>query len=155
MPVDVTLTLAVSLSRMLRLALASMPSLAGLTVIGVDDDDATRKLLGLTLGGIGKATTTILEDPREAVAQVIEGGVDLLVCDAMMPEMSGLEVCRALAAHGGVTTPVVVLSAATAEELGWELPSGLRIGWLRKPFRPKELLEGLVKFRASLGLGAL
>ena len=47
---------------------------------------------------------------------------------------------------------VVVLSAATPEELGWELPTGMRIGWLRKPFRPKELLDGLVKFRASLGL---
>ena len=53
-------------------------------------------------------------------------------------------VARGLASR---VSRFVVLSAATAEELGWVLPPGLRVGWLRKPFRPKELLTAL----AALG----
>ena len=45
--------------------------------------------------------------------------------------------------------PVVVLSAASAHDLGWDLEAEGELapnGWLRKPIRARSLLDDLVPF---------
>jgi CheY-like chemotaxis protein/HPt (histidine-containing phosphotransfer) domain-containing protein len=123
------------------------PELCGLVVLAADDDDATRKLLEITLVQLGRMKGTLLERGPALLEELSRRDkVDLVVVDAMMPDMNGLEILKAVAERG-LTSRVsrfVVLSAATADELGWTLPAGLRVGWLRKPFRPRELLTALV-----------
>lgn len=51
-------------------------------------------------------------DGLEALAMVHEVAPDLILCDIMMPELSGLEVCRKLKADGRTNQiPIVMLSA--------------------------------------------
>lgn len=64
---------------------------------------------------------------------------DLLVLDWMLPEMSGLDLCRSLRSHGK-TTPVLFL---TAKDTVDDRVDGLDAGaddYLIKPFELKELL---------------
>jgi CheY-like chemotaxis protein len=126
---------------------AVSPSLEGLVVLAADDDDATRRLLEITLVQLGRMNGALFDRGPALLAELSRRDkVDLVVVDAMMPDMNGLEILHAAVERGlaARVSHFVVLSAATAEELGWVLPPGLRVGWLRKPFRPKELLSSLV-----------
>ena len=73
---------------------------------------------------------------------------DVVLVDALLPLMSGLELCRVIKAHpehGSI--PVVILSAAAQEE---EIRSGYRVGadaYLVKPFRPQDLLDTLGRLK--------
>jgi len=74
---------------------------------------------------------------------------DIVLVDALMPLMSGLELCRVIKSHperGSI--PVVILSAAAQEE---EIRSGYRVGadaYLVKPFRSQDLLDTLTRLAA-------
>jgi len=67
---------------------------------------------------------------------------DIVLVDALLPLMSGLELCRVIKSHPELgSIPVVILSAAAQEE---EIRSGYRVGadaYLVKPFRPQDLLD--------------
>jgi len=63
---------------------------------------------------------------------------DLVVLDLMLPEMDGLDVCRALRRDGDV--PVIMLTARVEEA---DRLIGLELGaddYLTKPFSPRELV---------------
>lgn len=117
-------------------------SLAGARVLAIDDDVATRKLLELTLCSIGRCDARIVASADDALARLADGDLDLVIVDAMMPMMSGLELATKVRASArNADVPIAFLSAAAHEELGWQLPP--RSTWLRKPFRPGDLLDRL------------
>lgn len=122
-----------------------------LRVLGMDDDPNTLKLLRLTLEQVGGFDAVLVDSATEALEVLKQREFDLVVSDAMMPEMNGLEFCEAARALGGAAarTPIVILSAATAEELGWSNETDLSTGWLRKPFRPVALVEELEQIVAK------
>ncbi len=112
-------------------------------VLAIDDDDETRKLLELTLNQLGGYTTVVAQNGTEGLARLFEAPFDVVLCDAMMPDMNGLTFCERARAlqRATVLPPIVILSAATADELGWDVSvSHAPSAWWRKPFRPKELI---------------
>lgn len=116
--------------------------------LAIDDDPSTRKLLELTLSAMGGWSARVLADPRDALIQLQHERFDLVIVDAMMPSMTGLEFVHALrGTEHGRSIPVAFLSAAAQAELGWELPD--RTVWLRKPFRPRDLLLSLEGWMAE------
>ncbi len=76
----------------------------------------------------------------EAALTALESGVyDIAVLDVMMPEMNGFDVARN-ARHGGVKTPILMLTAKNQLD---DKVEGLDSGaddYLTKPFQTKELL---------------
>jgi DNA-binding response OmpR family regulator len=78
---------------------------------------------------------------------------DLILLDLMLPEMSGLEVCRVLRAE--MTTPILMLTAKATE---LDTVVGLQVGaddYVTKPFSLNELLARVAAMlrRAELGGG--
>lgn len=74
----------------------------------------------------------------EVAPRVREGGVDLVVLDVGLPDMTGFDVCRALRATSDV--PVIFLTARDSEidrVLGLELGAD---DYVVKPFSPRELV---------------
>jgi two-component system, OmpR family, response regulator MprA len=113
----------------------------GARLLVVDDEPAVRDGLrrALTLEGYD---VELAEDGAEALRAAAATGPDAIVLDVLMPELDGLETCRALRAAGN-RTPILLLTARTA--VG-ERVEGLDAGaddYLTKPFALAELLARL------------
>jgi CheY-like chemotaxis protein len=115
-----------------------------LRVLAIDDDAITQRLLQLTLQQVGGFDATIVTSAAEALVLLDQNAYDVVISDAMMPDMNGWAFQRAARARGA-TLPIIILSAATPDELGWSLESEAGTAWLRKPFRPSELVRDILR----------
>lgn len=107
-------------------------------VLVVDDEENIRFLVetGLNLAGLD---TVGAGDGRQALAAVAEHRPQLIVLDAMMPELDGFEVLRRLR-DGGDRTPIIFLTARDSTE---DRVKGLTEGaddYMVKPFAVAELV---------------
>jgi two-component system response regulator FixJ len=65
-----------------------------------------------------------------------------LILDVRMPEMSGLELQRRLAAEH-IHTPIIFITAEGGVEVSAEGQGGGAVAFLRKPFSQESLLTAL------------
>jgi two-component system, OmpR family, catabolic regulation response regulator CreB len=106
-------------------------------ILIIEDEVAIADALAFALGVEG-FDTTWQQLAQPALTQLRQGGVDLVVLDVGLPDMTGFELCKALRKFSEV--PVVFLTAR-AEEIDRVL--GLEIGaddYMVKPFSPRELV---------------
>jgi two-component system response regulator RegX3 len=78
-------------------------------------------------------------DGREALTRFGTDDPDLVLLDLMLPEMSGLDVCRAIRQRS--TVPVIMLTARDSEA---DKVAGLELGaddYVSKPFSMRELVS--------------
>jgi DNA-binding response OmpR family regulator len=106
------------------------------TILVVDDEPTLRETLAEALEADGFRVLTAA-DGREALEQFREHRPDLIVLDLMLPELSGIEVCRIVRRESGV--PILMLTAKASEidkVLGLELGAD---DYVTKPFSLREL----------------
>ncbi|MCG5234817.1 response regulator [Xanthobacter oligotrophicus] len=106
-------------------------------ILVVDDDLEIRKLLGRYLAAQGFRVTTA-GDGREMEEKLATQRIDFVVLDLMLPDASGLDLCRALRNRSRI--PVILLTALKEDV---DRIIGLEIGaddYLGKPFNPRELV---------------
>jgi len=118
-------------------------------ILVVDDEASYREALasGLSAEGFEVATAA---DAAEALAAFADRMPDLVLLDVMLPDRSGLEVCKEIKASSGV--PVVMVSARSEEV---DVVVGLELGasdYIAKPYRLRELTARIraVLRRASI-----
>ncbi len=107
------------------------------TLLVVDDEAILRETLEYNLVRDGYRVVTAA-DGREALSRFAEERPDLVILDVMLPEMSGLDVCRAIRRESDV--PILMLTAKDSEI---DKVVGLEIGaddYLTKPFGLRELV---------------
>ncbi|HIG73044.1 MAG TPA: response regulator [Bacteroidetes bacterium] len=125
-------------------------SLAGCSVLLVDDDDAGRTMLA---GHFRRWGMTVSEtaDPHEALRWLDEGyRFDIGVLDMMMPEVDGLQLAAAIRQRvGPEVLPLVILSS---EPEARHAP-GLVVSTVCKPISPSELHDLLVRALHTLDPG--
>jgi DNA-binding response OmpR family regulator len=108
-------------------------------ILVVDDEEAIRGLISFNLVREGFEVDTAATGP-ETLDKISVRHPDLIILDWMLPELSGLDVCRQL--KGRVETediPVIMLTAKTEEKdkvLGFEMGVD---DYMTKPFSPREL----------------
>ena len=112
----------------------SMPGVARILV--VDDDPQFRRTLQLALATHGYQVTHAA-DGKKSLECVAAGAPDLIVLDWHLPEMDGIETCRALRAYSDV--PVIMVSANHSHSKSTALAAGAN-DYLTKPFSVDELL---------------
>jgi DNA-binding response OmpR family regulator len=106
-------------------------------VLIVEDDRKTANLIQIYLQKDGYRVA-VAYDGREGLDAARRVRPDLVVLDLMLPEMNGLEVCRALRNESDVA--IIMLTAKSTED---DKLLGLDLGaddYVTKPFSPKELL---------------
>jgi two-component system OmpR family response regulator len=106
-------------------------------ILVVDDDREIRTLLGRYLDGQG-FRVSVAADRRECEHRLATGQFDLIVLDVMLPDGSGLDICRALRDRKP-HIPVILLTALKEDV---DRIIGLELGaddYLGKPFNPREL----------------
>lgn len=80
-------------------------------VLIVDDDDNFRNLLYMALDD--DFDVAFATDGRRALALIGEEKPDLIICDVMMPNMTGLEMIRELSSETGTRDiPVIVMTGS-------------------------------------------
>jgi two-component system, OmpR family, response regulator len=106
-------------------------------ILIVDDDLQIRKLLGRYLAAQG-FRVTLASDKRTLEAALESNDIKLIVLDVMLPDGSGLEICRDMRAENS-NVPIILLTALKEDV---DRIIGLEIGaddYLGKPFNPREL----------------
>ena len=106
------------------------------TILVVDDEATLRETVVDALEAEGFKVSAAA-DGREALARFRAERPDLVLLDLMLPEMSGIEVCRIIRAESGV--PIVMLTAKDSE---LDKVVGLELGaddYVTKPFSLREL----------------
>jgi DNA-binding response OmpR family regulator len=117
-------------------------------VLVVDDDLEIRKLLARYLQEQG-FRVQLASKCAEVRDRIATNQIDLIVLDVMLPDGSGLDLCRDLRAMRS-TIPIILLTALKEDV---DRIIGLEIGaddYLGKPFNPRELVA---RIRAVLRRG--
>jgi two-component system phosphate regulon response regulator PhoB len=109
-------------------------------VLVVEDEMAQREVLAYNLEAEGFRVLKA-ENGEEALLLVEEDAPDIIVLDWMMPNLSGIEVCRRLKSRPETRTiPIIMLSARTEEV---DKVRGLETGaddYVEKPYSVVELM---------------
>jgi two-component system, OmpR family, phosphate regulon response regulator PhoB len=107
----------------------------------VDDEEGVRALVRMTLDS---DSYQIIEASagRQALELAREHHPDLILLDVMLPDVSGIEVCRALKADPRMASTSVVMLTAKAQnaDLGEAEDAGAD-GYFTKPFSPIALMK--------------
>ncbi len=108
------------------------------SILVVDDDPEIRKLLARYIESQG-FRVQLAASCRELRERLATYQIDLIVLDVMLPDGSGLDLCRDLRAER-LNVPIILLTALK-EDIDRII--GLEIGaddYLGKPFNPRELV---------------
>lgn len=114
-------------------------------VMTVDDAATMRKMVGFTLRSGGYE---VLEacDGNDALAQLAQRRVDLVITDVNMPGMNGIDLVRHLRALPHFrTTPILLLTTESDAEAKNRARLAGATGWIVKPFVPGQLLAAVAR----------
>jgi two-component system chemotaxis response regulator CheY len=111
-------------------------------VVIVDDDQFIRRLIVTTLEDVADFDLHEAADGRQALSVAAEQAPTLVFLDVDMPELNGIEVCRALRQHPSTAAAtIVMLTAAHGDEVERQAEAAGADLFLTKPFSPLELLQ--------------
>ena len=122
-------------------------SLANPRLLVVEDEPSQVELLRYNLTRQGYEVRVAM-DGEEGFAAAVEDPPDLILLDWMLPNLSGVEICRKLR-HNKATREVPVIMLTARSEEGDKV-RGLDVGaddYVTKPYSVKELLA---RVRAAL-----
>jgi two-component system response regulator RegX3 len=106
-------------------------------ILLVEDEESFVEALSVGLRREG-FDVHVARDGKQALALFDHVHPDLVLLDVMLPELSGIDVCKALRARSRV--PIVMVSAKTSEV---DTIVGLEVGaddYVTKPYRLRELV---------------
>jgi signal transduction histidine kinase/CheY-like chemotaxis protein len=114
-------------------------------LLGVDDNEANRQLLGAMFSG-SHHRLYLADCGRQAVEMARQHRPDIILLDIRMPDMNGRDVLGALRKIPGLeSTPVIAITASTliTEENAVKAQFS---GYVRKPFSRQDIFNELAQF---------
>lgn len=106
-------------------------------ILVVEDEASFSEALEFLLGKEGFSVVSA-DNGADAIKKFDQGGIDLVLLDLMIPEVSGTEVCRQIRSKSRV--PIIMLTAKDSEV---DKVVGLEIGaddYVTKPYSSRELV---------------
>ncbi len=136
-------SLPASMAQPVPVPVPTMPRGAGECILVVEDDDALRRLLTVTLERAGYHVL-VASNGAEGVARFAahRGEIQLVITDLMMPVMDGIEAIRAIRAIDPAMRFVAVSGLATSAQRQNALREGAS-HFLAKPFTADLLLTAV------------
>jgi two-component system, OmpR family, KDP operon response regulator KdpE len=118
-------------------------------ILVVDDEPQITRVLKTSLSSQGYSIRTA-SDGKQALQEMKSWSPDLVITDLRMPNMDGLELCRAIRTESRV--PIIVLSVKGEETIKVESLDAGADDYVTKPFNMNELLA---RVRAALRRAAV
>lgn len=116
-------------------------------VLVVEDEPAQREVLAYNLEAEGFDVSRA-ENGEEALILVDEDMPDIIVLDWMMPNLSGIEVCRRLKMKAETRSIPVIMLSARSEEV--DRVRGLETGADDYVIKPYSVIELMARVRSQL-----
>ena len=117
------------------------------TILVVEDEPAQREVLSYNFTAEGFDVTTA-ENGEEAMMLVGEVAPDIIVLDWMLPNVSGIEVCRRLKSRADTRAIPVIMLSARSEEV--DRVRGLETGADDYVIKPYSIVELVARVRTQL-----
>jgi len=122
--------------------------ISGARILVVDDEDDIRMLISRVLADKGYRVVTASRG-LEAIQKVQTERPDMIILDAMLPEVHGFDICKKIkgsSKYGHI--PVIMISAIYR---GWRYAQDLKDSYgvddfVEKPFKISELVEKVEKY---------
>ena len=123
------------------------------TVLVADDNRTNRMVVSKMLKD-SPVDLHFAENGRIAVEMFMEIAPELIFMDLSMPEMNGMDACRAIRSHeqseGTTETPIVALTANAMEGDREKCYDAGMNDYLSKPIRKKQLLDMIETYRVKI-----
>lgn len=115
------------------------------SILAVDDSASMRKMVAFTLIGAGFHVVEAV-DGQDAFEKAQAHAIDLVLTDQNMPRLDGLGLTRKLRdSPKFMTTPILILTTESSEQMKQAGRAAGATGWLVKPFDPGRLIEVIQK----------
>ena len=109
-------------------------------ILVVDDDAMTRRSLQHILGQEGHVVKTAI-DGSDASKKLSDQMPDLIVCDLMMPHVSGIAFIQVLRDYLHYTIPVIIISTLDKGDIVAENLGLTNVDFMPKPINTKDLIK--------------
>ena len=124
-------------------------NLLELKILLVEDDSAMRRFLEVTLGRAGYAVTSA-EDGLAAMKIALAEPFDVVVTDAVMPNLTGHDLCRLLRQNPDYKTTTFIILSGLEQEISANLEADCADSYMVKGANLKEdLTEAITKLIAA------
>jgi CheY-like chemotaxis protein len=112
-------------------------------VLVVDDSVSVRKVVERALAG-RQVEVVCAASGGEALERIESDTPDVIVCDVVMPDRDGYEICDFVKNHPRLgATPVILMSGIVNDEVRQRAARARSEGVLAKPFAAEDLLKRL------------
>ncbi len=128
-----------------------MGRLRGLRILLVDDNDDTQEMMAMVLGAEG-ATVVAVSSASEALATLLAGRFDVLLCDIGLPDVDGCELLRRirmLPVDRGGSVPAVALTGYSHDEMRCRIAAAGYRAHVVKPFDTAALFAAIERSTAD------
>jgi two-component system, chemotaxis family, chemotaxis protein CheY len=111
------------------------------SILAVDDSASMRQMVSFTLKNAGYNVVEAI-DGQDALEKSGGRDFDLVLTDQNMPRMPGLELVKKLRDNPKFkSTPILILTTESSDEMKQAGRAAGATGWLVKPFDPARLIE--------------
>ena len=123
-------------------------------VLLVDDSGTMRTIQHRCLNKLGISDIVEAEDGRQALDIFNQGSFDVVLTDWNMPNMTGIELLRAIRANAQLAhLPVLMITAEAKKENIIEAAQAGASGYIVKPFTAVTLSEKMTKIFEKMNKG--
>ena len=115
------------------------------SILDVDDSASMRQMVTFTLKSAGYNVVEAV-DGQDAYDKTGARDFDLVLTDQNMPRLDGIGLTKKLRDNPKFkTTPILILTTESSDQMKQMGRSAGATGWLVKPFDPAKLLEVIKK----------
>jgi two-component system, chemotaxis family, chemotaxis protein CheY len=115
------------------------------SILAVDDSASMRQMVSFTLKSAGYNVVEAV-DGQDAYEKTNGRDFDLVLTDQNMPRMDGISLTKKLRDNPKFkTTPILILTTESSDQMKQAGKSAGATGWLVKPFDPQRLLATINK----------
>jgi len=121
----------------------------GKKILVVDDESHIVNILKFNLKKSGYDVITA-GNGEEALTMITNEKPDVIICDVMMPKVTGFEVCQKVKGDEALKQIPFILLTAKGQEVDKDI--GLKFGadfYLTKPFSPKNIVDKVAEILAG------
>jgi len=113
-------------------------------ILVADDSRAMRMIVTRTLRQAGYSGHQVIEaeNGKQALDIAAKGGIDLILSDWNMPEMTGIDFLRALRGRGS-KIPFCFVTSEGSEEMREQAAAAGAVGLISKPFTADAFADAL------------